>query len=304
MSMHHRLWHSACSVWRRLRSRAAPECGARNCAQMGSIWSRLRHRRARIRLHGVPYCVPQCLEQAIQEAVSTAPSAPRKTGAHRIPLGLQLLSRQQVTESQLRQALAEQRTAGRGRIGDWLLEMGFASEQQITAALARQWSSPMLQARTSPLNPAFVPQIPRLLLDLFQMVPVSFVESTATLLIAFADGVDHSALYAIERMLDCRTEHCIIPPSLLRESLVAMSERRCSTDFVFERVSGIAEFVSIVSNYAIRVSAREIRMATCSPYNWVRLNCASGQTLNLLLRMTADTQSFQSAPPVDADPAA
>ena len=183
--------------------------------------------------------MPECLEPALHAALrTTQPAAPQKRGTHRIPLGLQLLSRKQVTESQLREALAGQRATGRGRIGDWLLEMGFASEQQITAALARQWSSPVLQTRTSPLNPALVPQIPKLLLNRFQMVPVSFVAATASLHIAFADRVDHSVLYAIERMLDCRTEHCVIPPTLLRESLLALGEGRSSADFVFDTPTG------------------------------------------------------------------
>jgi len=305
MRIHDGWWHSTRSAWQKLWGKAPHKCGARGCAHIASTWSRLRSRRARICLHGVQYCVPECLEQALHAALRTAqPTAPKKGSAHRIPLGLQLLSRKQVTESQLREALAGQRAAGRGRIGDWLLEMGFASEQQITAALARQWSSPVLQTRTSPLNPALLPQIPKILLNLFQMVPVSFVTATTTLHIAFADGVDHSVLYAIERMLDCRTEHCVVPPSLLRESLLAIGERRSSTDFIFERVSSISELVSIVCNYAVRVSAREIRVATCPPYNWVRLECASGQTLNLLLRIPADPRSFPSTSPIDADPAA
>jgi hypothetical protein len=305
MRMHHRLRHFARSAWQKMWRKAPLKCGARECAHRGSVWSRLRRRHIRVRLHGVPYCMPECLEPALHAALrTTQPAAPQKRGTHRIPLGLQLLSRKQVTESQLREALAGQRATGRGRIGDWLLEMGFASEQQITAALARQWSSPVLQTRTSPLNPALVPQIPKLLLNRFQMVPVSFVAATASLHIAFADRVDHSVLYAIERMLDCRTEHCVIPPTLLRESLLALGEGRSSADFVFECVSSMAELVSIVSNYAVRVSAREIRVATCSPYNWVRLECTSGQTLNLLLRIPADPRSCTSASSIDDDPAA
>jgi hypothetical protein len=305
--MHYRLWCSARFAWQNLlrKRKAAAKCCALDCASRSSIWSGLRRRRVRIRLHGVQYCVPECLEQALHATLRTThPPAPKKIGSHRIPLGLQLLSRRQVTESQLREALAQQRAAGRGRIGEWLLKMDFASEQQITAALARQWSSPVLQTRAAPLNPALLPQIPKLLLDLFQMVPVSFVAATTTLHIAFANGVDHSVLYAIERMLDCRTGHCVVPPSLLRQSLLALGEGRSSTDFVFERVSSISELVSIVSNYAVRVSAREIRMAICTPYNWVRLECASGQNLNLLLRMPSAPRFCSSAPPLDADPPA
>jgi Type II secretion system (T2SS), protein E, N-terminal domain len=285
MKMHRRVWGFAGFAWRTLWRRTTPECGARNCAYPRKFWSRMRRRRSSVRLRGVQYCVTECLERALLAALQSAGSAvaPR-AGGHRIPLGLLLLSRQQLTDSQLRAALAAQRSAGRGRIGEWLQEMGFVNQQQITAALARQWSCPVLQTEAPILNPVLLPQIPRLLLASFQMIPVSFVAATATLHMAFADGIDYAVLYAIEQMLDCRTQACLVRPSLLRESLLALGELRSATEVVFDRVSGIAELVGIVSNYAVRVSAREIRLASCRPYNWVRLECASGQTLNLLLR--------------------
>jgi hypothetical protein len=206
-----------------------------------------------------------------------------------------------VTEGQLRTVLALQRSAGRGRIGEWMQNMGFASEEQITAALARQWSCPLWQAQATPLKAVVVPQIPILLLNLFHMIPVSFIAATATLHMAFAGGIDYSALYAIEQMLDCRTQPCLVPPSLLRESLLSL-ENRAPTDFVFERVSSISELAGIVSNYAVRVSAREIRLAYCRSYTWVRIECASGQILNLLLRIPGDPCSGLSDFSFDADP--
>jgi len=238
------------------------------------------------------------LHAAMQTAGS---SALPKSAGHRIPLGLLLLSRKQVTEEQLRTVLAVQRSAGRGRIGEWMQDMGFASEEQITAALARQWSCPLWQIQASPLKAVVVPQIPILLLNLFHMIPVSFIAATATLHMAFAGGIDYSALYAIEQMLDCRTRPCLVPPSLLRESLLTL-EKRAPTDFVFDRVSGIAELVGIVSNYAVRVSAREIRLASCRSYTWVRIECASGQILNLLLRIPANSSSGLSDFSFDAGP--
>jgi len=62
--------------------------------------------------------------------------------SHRVPLGLLLLSRQQMTAAQLRTALERQRASGEGRIGDWLRRWVLPSELQITAAVARQWRVP------------------------------------------------------------------------------------------------------------------------------------------------------------------
>jgi Type II secretion system (T2SS), protein E, N-terminal domain len=279
-------------AWNKLWRKENPGCSARSCTHAHNIWSRMRRQQTSIRVHGVRYCVPECLEGALHAAIKTAGSVAQPNPAgHRIPLGLVLLSRQQLTAPQLRSALDAQRSAGRGRIGEWLQDMGFADERQITAALARQWSCPILQTNTPVLNPVVLPQIPLLLLGLFQMIPISFVAATAMLHVAFADGIDYSVLYAIERMLDCRTQPCVVLPSLLRESLSALGERRSATEFVFDRVSDISELVGIVSNYAVRVSAREIRLAFCGPYSWVRLECASGQTLDLLLRMPRHSHS-------------
>lgn len=290
--LHRRFRGFAGKAWSKLRRKVATHCGAGNCSRSGSLWSRLRRRKASIRIDGAQYCVPECLDLALREALRSGEAAAQpKTARHRIPLGLLLLSRRQLNAAQLRTALAAQQSAGRGRIGEWLLKMGLVSEQQITAALACQWSCPILRTTASSLNPVLLPQIPILLLDLFHMIPVSFVAATATLHVAFADGVDYSVLYAIEHMLDCRTQPCVALPSVVRESLSALGERKSATEFVFDRVSGISELVGIISNYAVRVSAREIRIACCRPYSWARLECASGQTLNLLLRMPATAGS-------------
>lgn len=236
--------------------------------------------------------MPGCMERALREAMQkTGPATQANLSGHRIPLGLVLLSRRQLTAEQLQTALAAQQAAGRGRIGEWLQAMGFVSEWQVTAALARQWSCPVLQTNTSMLHPVLIPEVPLRLMDSFHMMPVSFVAATATLHIAFGTGVDYSVLYAIEQMLDCRTQPCMVSPTLLRESLLALDEYHPATEVVFDRVSSVAECVDIVSNYAVRVAACEIRLASCQPYSWVRLKRDSHQTLNLLLRMPSDPYS-------------
>jgi hypothetical protein len=281
-------------AWREFRQKLVPHCSWRDCGRRPSIWRNLLRRRPSILLQGSPYCVESCLARALLEELGNAPSEFRRVPApHRIPLGLLLLSRRQLTADQLRAALAAQRKAGRGRIGEWLQTLGFASEQQVTAALARQWSCPVLRASSFSSGNARlaerrernrVPQVPRSLLEDFGMVPVDYVESTATLHMAFSDSVDYRVLYAIERILGCRTEPCMAAPSLVRRSLQSLSRRRGETEVVFDRVANAAEFSRIIVSYCVRLAASEVTVADCGTQLWVRLLRPSSSPLDLLLR--------------------
>jgi hypothetical protein len=240
-------------------------------------------KRQGIVVRGSRYCLENCLERALSEALQWVRSSSQPVRfSHRIPLGLLLLSRQQLTVEQLRTALESQRAAGHGKIGEWLQALGFVNELQVTAALARQWSCPVL--RTSSLSPpGRIPKIPSKLLESFLMMPVDYVEATSTLHIAFAQGVDYSVLYAIEQMAGCRTKPCMASTSLVRERLRTMSEDRTETEVVFDRVADDAEFSRIIQSYSTRVAATEIRLAVCSPHLWVRLLRPALPPLDLLL---------------------
>jgi hypothetical protein len=237
----------------------------------------------------------QCLEGALHNALArTLSASPRSEIAHRVPLGLLLLSRQQLTVDRLREALEAQRSAGRGKIGEWLQTLGFASEQQVTAALARQWSCPLLRATSLPAGFSRAPRIPVTLLQAFVMLPVDYVDSTATLHIAFGEGIDYSVLYAIERMVGCRTEPCMAVPSLLRGNLQALSAHRGESEIVFDRLADSNEFASIIRSYCARVDASEIRLAACGAHLWVRLLRPSRTPLDLLLGVRAELSASAS----------
>jgi hypothetical protein len=245
--------------------------------------------------------MPECLERALTDTLRQSRPIPAThsrsvSTSHRLPLGLLLLSRQQLTVEQLRTGLEAQRAAGHGRIGQWLQTLGFVSEQQVTAALARQWSCPMLRSGTTLSGSNHLPQIPLLLLNSFGMMPVSFVEATATLYVAFGEGIDYGLLNSIERMLECRTEACLVNPSVLRKSLVALAERGGQTEVVFESVADAYEFARIIRSYADRVSASEIRMVSCQPYIWVRLYRPPQDAMNLLVHAPADASGVLPVP--------
>jgi hypothetical protein len=114
------------------------------------------------------------------------------------------------------------------------------------------------------------------------MIPIDYVQTTSTLHIAFAHGIDYSVLYAIEQMAGCRTEPCMASASLVRQRVRAISENRTETEVVFDHVAD-DEFSRIIRSYSIRVAATEIRLAACTPHLWVRLLRPALPPLDLLL---------------------
>ncbi len=206
--------------WLALFQQLVPQYGRRECIHGPRAWRRLRRRPSGSVFQGCWYCTDHCLERALTDATRRLRSVSRRAPApHRIPLGLLLLSRQQLTVEQLRVSLEAQRAAGHGRIGEWFQTLGFVSEQQVTAALARQWSCPVLRPNSIALGCEHTAEIPITLLESCVMIPLNDVDSTATLHIAFGDSIDYSALYAIERMLGCHTDACLAAPSLVHKSL-------------------------------------------------------------------------------------
>jgi hypothetical protein len=294
-----------CAAWHDFCKNVAPKCRFCDSVHARSKWRRMRRRSRGVHMQGARYCRIECLEQALLEVLTRARPAPHSAAIapHRIPLGLLLLSRQQLTAAQLRTALDAQRAADRGpsnskikmKIGAWLQELGFATEQQVTAALARQWSCPVLRTGSVAIGasrlPHFFRRIPLPLLEFFQMMPVELVEATGTLLIAFSEGIDYTALYAVEQMLGYHTEACLVCPSTLQKGLQALARQRGASDVVFERMQDAGECAYIISNYSAKVKANEVRLARCGDHLWIRLERLRQEAVTLVL----DTSSRFSA---------
>jgi Type II secretion system (T2SS), protein E, N-terminal domain len=289
------------AVWQDLARKIAPSCGHDECLFRGSLWGRIGRRSQGVRLQGARYCRSECLERALAEILARARPVVRQTAVatHRIPLGLLLLSRQQLTAVQLRTALEAQRGGQSQRprkIGAWLQELGFVSESQVTAALARQWSCPVLRAGTMTVGGGRFPAIPALLLQSFQMIPVELVEASGTLLMAFSERIDYGMLYAIEQMLGLRTEACLVCPSTMRTSLQALTQPRATSDIVFEHMEDTAECIHIIGNYSAKVEAREIRVAKCGEHLWVRMERERKESVNLVLRVPDHSSGILPSP--------
>jgi hypothetical protein len=84
-----------------------------------------------------------------------------------------------------------------GRIGEWIITLGFVSEHQVLAALAHQWACPILSLR-QPIDQDAWKILPGALALQFSVVPVHFGAATRTLTLAMAGPVDHLLLYQLQ----------------------------------------------------------------------------------------------------------
>lgn len=274
-----------------------PYCGQPGCSLARRLWRRVRWWNGTIRLHGMRYCAPQCFEHAAGQRFRhiCSLSAPAQAVQHRIPLGLLMLSRGQLSNRQLRSALEAQRASGSHRLGEWLEKLGFADEQQITTALGLQWACPVLPARVN-LDYRCVRLIPFRILQSYRMLPIQFVEATRTFYVAFSEGIDYGVLNAVEQMLDCRTEACLVNRSTMDQALEQIGRDRSAADLLFEGWRHALEMAHITTGYVLKLGAQNVRVVACGHYIWVRL-CAGREIANLIFRPPG---SFRE-PPVTWD---
>jgi hypothetical protein len=289
-------WHTFVAGARSRWQIAMPHCQEPDCSLVRRTWRHIRWWNARIRLHDCSYCAPQCFEKAAHEfflRASRSAVAPQPI-RHRIPLGLLMLSRGQLTNQQLRSALDAQQKTGQHRLGEWLEKLGFATEQQVTAALGVQWSCPVLVPRI--VNDGDCARLlPFRLLETFRMAPVQFVRSTRIFFIAFCDGIDYTALYAIEQMLNCRTEACLISRSAMDDALERIGHESRPGELLFESWRDAAEMARITCGYLLKLGADQARIVACGEYIWVALE-AGRDIQHLLFRRPVAAHESKAAP--------
>jgi hypothetical protein len=278
--------------WAQRRHLNRPPCGLISCSGPQTLWQRLRRHTGTF-LQGVFYCRPQCLETALTAQLSRLHVlAPAPLPPSRIPLGLLMVARGKLTYTEVLTALEAQRRARYGKIGDWIEELGFATEQDVTAALALQWGCPVASS-PDPATIETASRIPFPLLEAFQMLPLNYVPSTNTLYLAFGERVDHAALYAIDKILDCRTQPCVAPCKTIARHLESLRRQPRPSDVEFGPMNDFAEMSRISSSYIARLSPDEVRLSRVGRFIWLWLKVRTSAT-NLLFRLKVQFPDFSS----------
>jgi hypothetical protein len=192
--------HASPSLLPSLR-RWTETCGNEDCR---TGWLQLWRSRAHTRFEGRWACSSACMEQMIARSVCAEVESwesVRAERALRMPLGLILLSRGWISHAELQNALAAQRRAQQGRIGEWLQDLSGISEETIAKALAIQWSCAVLPEGCAGLELA--PELmPDFLECRYELLPVR-QGSEGAIFLAGRCRAERAAARALERMLGC-----------------------------------------------------------------------------------------------------
>jgi len=288
-----------------------PPCALASCTRSQSYWQRLRdrHRPNGTILQGAFYCQPQCLETALMNQLSQLRlMVPAPQPPNRIPLGLLMVARGKLTHDEVRAALEAQRSARHGKIGEWIEKLGFATEQEVTTALALQWGCPVATS-VDPSTVQSLGNIPLPILESFQMLPINYASSSNTLYLAFGERVDYAALYAIEKILLCHTQPCVAGRKTVARQLEFMHQLSRPTDVEFGPMSDLVEMARIASSYTARLSPEEVRLSRIGRFIWLRLDVhpelrprTRSVSTNLVFRLASDSprpsaRLFREMPP-------
>jgi hypothetical protein len=268
-----------------------PPCALVSCSGPQSLWQRFRnhHRPSGTFLQDIFYCQPQCLETALVGQLSRLRvMVPSPQPPNRIPLGLLMVARGKLTYNEVRAALDAQRRARYGKIGEWIEKLGFATEQEVTSALALQWGCPVATS----FDPSTIHSpgsIPLPILEAFQMLPFNYIASTNTLFLAFGERVDHAALFAIEKILDCRTQPCVAGRKSIASQLDAMRQLPRPSDVEFRPLNDLAEMARIAASYTARLSPGQVRLTRIGRFIWLRLDVGTSALSSMPPSIRTDT---------------
>lgn len=252
-----------------------PKCDNPRCPRRRGVWrTLLLDPSPGVLLHHQWLCSPECFVQVLEELLSPlieSTRANREARAHRFPLGLLMHSLGLISKESLQAALQAQREAGQGRVGDWLRRQGAVTEPQVTQALAAQWALPIYPLEKGEGNLNWAHLLPFALLDSFHMLPVHCTPALGLLHIAFSGRVDYTALYAIEQMLEYRTEPCLALESSIEKALARLHQERSPADIPIEGPMEPSIISCETLQQALKFGPQEVRVVGCADNIWVRL---------------------------------
>ena len=135
-------------------------------------------------------------------------------------LGQVLKQMKLITESQVQEALAKQRTDG-GAIGGILVELGYITDDELTMALGAQVGMEIvdLEAILDDIPPDVVDRISPTMATIYKIVPVAFDEASNVLTVAMADSTKLESLDDLRVLLDCDVRGGVSNPSAVSKAL-------------------------------------------------------------------------------------
>ena len=250
----------------------APRKGCANpmCA---SGWSKPWRNKRRPIFEGQWACGASCIEALVRSAagrelgsgiLAVPEASPHR---HRLPLGLVMLEQGWITHPQLRRAIDAQKSAGAGKIGEWLQHECGVSTETVTRGLGLQWNCRVLSLEGfTPRSMALV--MPRLLVEEFGLLPLR-AEGSRRLYLGFRDRLDASAAFSLEQMSELHVESGIMGSEMFTHA----QERLLDCEFVAatrETMRDTDEMSRHIADMLIDRQPIASRLVRLHRYYWLR----------------------------------
>ncbi len=217
-----------------------------------------------------PVCSTRCLALLIEAAIHKTivqQDPVVESYQHRMPLGLWMLSHRWINEQQLGAALASQRQAGSGRLGEWLVAAGATDETRVARAVAAQWGIPLLQSDEQ--SRAAMGLLPRLLVEAFAVVPMR-IAADRILYLAIDQKVDPCLNLAIEKMTGLRVEPVAMAGRAFRRARQELLDTPQAPGRLF-RARSLRSLQETILALAGEQRTRNVSLVRVHEYFWVRL---------------------------------
>ncbi|MGH9350854.1 MAG: hypothetical protein ACRD2G_01620 [Terriglobia bacterium] len=261
-------------------------CENAQCPRARIAWLWRWRRPPGIRLNDAWYCSLECFEQGALELFSQLNLKASRGRAirYRLPLGLLLLSKGLISAEHLQDALKAQKESQKGRLGDWLRQHGILTEEQLTGALGVQWGLPVFHLAQSSGFAECAAMAPVHLMEASRMALVHYMPTSRNLYVAFSDGIDFAALRALEQMIECSTQPCVIGETEMEEALDAMRRMPRPSETVLDGDCAPKSLATTTREWAESNKADQVRAVVASESLWVRLE-SSSLTGHLLFKL-------------------
>lgn len=276
-------------------------CQNQQCSQARNSWLGRWRQPKGIWLKNRWYCSPTCFEQGAVEEFSRINLKQEriKPIRHRLPLGLLMLSKGFISTQDMQRALKAQRESQRGRFGQWLIELGIVTEEQLTIALGMQWGCPVFHLAQSPGLSECALMVPLYTMETARMAPVHYLPSGRTLYVAFSDGIDFATLRSLGKMLECRTQPVVISQSEMAAAHEEFRRMDRPSETLLDCPRDFRELARQVREWTEANQAERVGEVSCPGSLWVRIE-GPATVGHLLFRYPAPSKSAAASPALQA----
>ncbi len=256
------------------------------------------------------YCSEPCLETGILQRLEKSSRPKDKSGivSNRTRFGFLLLQNGVITKEQLDLALAEQQKdtnphpkEGEERLGHYLQSMGFIKERDITMALSRQFSLPVINLINLRSSPKAMSMVPAAIIQRLKFLPVDYDTTSNSLLLVTYDPSVIPSMINLRGILNCDLSIYLgdedAVRQLIQQVISSTSVPEGSTESLADSFSSdLIEISSMIVERARDTHAKSLNVGYFHQLVWSRFG-AGAETEDLVvehvpvIQLQSDDQS-------------